>query len=142
MAGVGGPAARLVGSTLWPERKRGALVLAVLLAAFSLRLTTPVLLGRFVDEATSHRPLADLTNIAAAYVAAALGAEVLQLAVTWGSVDISWRAGNRLRERLAHHSFRLDMAWHGSHSPGQLIERVDGDVEALSVFFTNVFVNV
>src|SRR5690606_13312957 len=34
------------------------------------------------------------------------------------------------------------MGWHGRHSPGQLIERIDGDVEALAVFFANVLVHV
>ncbi|HEX2850422.1 MAG TPA: ABC transporter ATP-binding protein, partial [Acidimicrobiales bacterium] len=106
------------------------------------RLAMPALLGRFVDDAVARRPLSALTAVAAVYVAAAIASELLLLAVMWGSVQLSWRAGNRLRERLAHHALRLDMRWHGSHSPGQLIERIDGDVEALVVFFTNALVYV
>lgn len=138
----GSPAARLIGATLWPERRRGTAVLAVLLVSFGFRLVMPLLMGSFVDAALDRRPLGELTTAAGLYVAAAVAAEILQLAVTWGSVQVSWRAGNRLRERLASHATRLDMAWHGSHSPGQLIERIDGDVEALSLFFTNVLVHV
>jgi len=102
----------------------------------------PALLGRFVDGAIGREPVDALVTIAALYVATALIAESLQLVVMWGSVHVSWRAGNRLRERLARHGVRLEMAWHGKHSPGQLIERIDGDVEALAVFFTNVLVHV
>lgn len=136
------PEARLLGATLRPERRRTGAVVAVLLVAMLMRLATPALLGRFVDVATSRGTLDTLTTIAIAYVAAALISELLALAVIWGSVNLSWRAGNRLRERLSHHALRLDMAWHGKHSPGQLIERIDGDVEALVVFFANVVVHV
>jgi ABC-type multidrug transport system fused ATPase/permease subunit len=125
-----------------PERGRAAAVLAVLLVALGLRLAMPALLGRFVDGAIARDPLDSLVRIAGAYVAAAIIAEVLQLGVMWGSVELSWRAGNRLRERLSRHALRLEMAWHGRHSPGQLIERIDGDVEALAIFFTNVLVHV
>lgn len=125
-----------------PERGRAAAVLAVLLVALGLRLAMPALLGRFVDGAIARDPLDSLVRIAGAYVVAAIVAEVLQLVVMWGSVGVSWRAGNRLRERLSRHALRLEMGWHGRHSPGQLIERIDGDVEALAIFFTNVLVHV
>lgn len=137
-----GPESRLLAEMLRPERRRAAGVLAVLVVALLLRLSMPALLGRFVDSAVAGEPLPTLVRIAAAYVAAALLAECLQLAVMWGSVQLSWRVGNTLRERLARHAVRLEMAWHGKHSPGQLIERIDGDVEALVVFFTNVIVHV
>jgi ABC-type multidrug transport system fused ATPase/permease subunit len=135
------PAARLLRTTLRPERGRLTRVLGVLFTAMGLRLLTPWLLGSFVDAARTGRPLRALTNIAAAYVAAALVAEALQLLVVRGSVGIAWRAGNRLRERLAARALRLDLAWHGRHSPGQLIERIDGDVDALVRFFANAVVS-
>ena len=137
-----GPETRLLFATLRPERRWTAGVLGILVVALLLRLAMPALLGRFVDHAIGGKPVDALVNVAALYVAAALTAEALQLAVMWGSVNLSWRAGNRLRERLARHAVRLEMAWHGKHSPGQLIERIDGDVEALVVFFTNVLVHV
>ena len=142
MPRFGGREARLLIATLRPERRRATGVMLLLLVALVLRLTMPALLGRFVDAAIEGDPLSTLTTIAAAYVAIALTAEVLSLVVTWGAVNLSWRAGNRLREQLAHHALRLEMRWHGRHSPGQLIERIDGDVEALAIFFANVLVHV
>jgi ATP-binding cassette, subfamily B, bacterial len=142
MSRLGGPEARLFGEMLRPERRWTAATVSVLLVAIGLRLAMPALLGRFVDSAIDGEPLTALTTIAVVYVATAMGAEALGLAVTWASVHLSWRVGNRLRERLAHHAVRLEMGWHGRHSPGQLIERIDGDVEALVLFFTNVLVHV
>ncbi len=142
MARVRGPETRLLFSMLRPERRAATGVLAVLLVALSLRLAMPALLGRFVDGAIAGRSIDALVQIAGMYVAAAVIAEALQLVVMWGSLHLSWRAGNRLRERLLRHALRLEMAWHGKHSPGQLIERIDGDVEALAIFFSNVLVHV
>ncbi len=117
-------------------------MVGVLLVALLLRLAMPAMLGWFVDAALDGKDVSYLVRIAVAYVVIALTAEVLSLLVTWGAVDMAWKAGNRLREQLSHHAMRLEMSWHGRHSPGQLIERIDGDVEALGVFFANVLVHV
>jgi ATP-binding cassette subfamily B protein len=135
-------AARLLAATLRTEAKPLAGVLAVLGASMALRLSLPLLLGRFADDALAGRPADTLTRLAVAYVAVALVSEALGLGVVWGSVRLSWRAGNRLRERLAAHALRLEQAWHGRHSPGQLIERIDGDVEAMVVFFSGIAIEI
>ncbi|MBK5222965.1 MAG: ABC transporter ATP-binding protein [Acidimicrobiia bacterium] len=142
MPRFGGHEARLLLATVRPERRQATGIIGLLFIALLLRLAMPAMLGWFVDSAIDGRPADFLTRIAVAYVAVALTAEILQLSVTWGAVNLSWRAGNRLRERLSRHALRLEMGWHGRHSPGQLIERIDGDVEALAVFFANVLVHV
>ena len=128
--------------TLRPEARPMAGILAILGGAMALRLLLPLLLGRFADDALAGEPTSALTAVAVAYVAAALGSAGLDLVVVWWSARVSWRAGNRLRERLAAHALRLEQAWHGRHSPGQLIERIDGDVEAMAVFFAGMAVQI
>jgi len=142
MARSPAPAARLLITTLRPERASAARIVGVLSVAMALRLWMPVLLGWFVDDAMRGAELGALTRIAILYIVAALTAEALQLGVLWASVKLSWRAGNRLRERLAAHALRLELGWHARHSPGQLIERIDGDVEALGIFFANIVLTV
>jgi ATP-binding cassette subfamily B protein len=137
-----GRAARLLAATLRPEASSLAGIFAVLGGAMALRLALPLLLGRFADDALGGEPTSALTTLAVAYVAAALGSAGLDLVVVWWSARVSWRAGNRLRERLAAHALRLEQAWHGRHSPGQLIERIDGDVEAMAVFFAGMAVRI
>jgi ATP-binding cassette, subfamily B, bacterial len=117
-------------------------ILAILGAAMALRLALPLLLGTFADDALAGEPTSALTAVALAYVAAALGSAALDLVVVWWSARVSWRAGNRLREQLAAHALRLEQAWHGRHSPGQLIERIDGDVEAMATFFAGMAVQI
>lgn len=108
----------------------------------TLPLAGPALLGRFVDDVSAGASTGHLTRIALAYLVVALTAEGLQLLVTWASVHLAWRAGNHLRERLADHALGLDLAWHGEHSPGLLIERIDGDVDALTAFVANAVLHV
>jgi ABC-type multidrug transport system fused ATPase/permease subunit len=135
-------AARLLAATLRSEARPLAGVLAVLGASMVLRLSLPLLLGRFADDALAGESADTLVRLAVAYVVVALVSEALGLGVVWGSVRLSWRAGNRLRERLAAHALRLEQAWHGRHSPGQLIERIDGDVEAMVVFFSGIAIEI
>ena len=142
MSRSGGHEARLLLAAVPPDRRRATVIVGVLLVALAMRLAMPAMLGWFVDSAINGRSLSLLTSIAATYVVIALVSEGLQLGVTYGAVDLSWRSGNRLREQLAHHALRLEMGWHGQHSPGKLIERIDGDVEAMVTFFANVLVHV
>jgi ABC-type multidrug transport system fused ATPase/permease subunit len=130
----------LLAATLRPEAGPLAGIVAVLSGAKALQLLLPLTLGRFADDALGGASASHLAGLAAVYVAAALVSAVADLGVVWWSARVSWRAGNRLRERLAAHALRLEQAWHGRHSPGQLIERIDGDVEAMAVFFADIAV--
>jgi ATP-binding cassette, subfamily B, bacterial len=136
------PASQLLAATLRPERARVTGLTVLLLATMLLPLAGPVIIGRVVDDAVAGRPVGDLTVLAGAYLVVAVVAEVLRLALTWASVRLAWRAGNGLRERLADHALGHDLAWHGRHSPGVLISRIDGDIEALTTFFSRAVVEI
>ena len=60
--------------------------------------------------------------------------QALALGATWVGQRIGWAATNELRADLADHCMRLDLAFHKQRTPGSLIERIDGDVTALSNF--------
>jgi ATP-binding cassette subfamily B protein len=64
------------------------------------------------------------------------------LATTALSLDVGWRATNRLRGDLLRHVLGLDMPFHKAHTPGALIERIDGDVSVLGDFFSQFLVRV
>jgi ABC-type multidrug transport system fused ATPase/permease subunit len=106
----------------------------------ALRLLLPLTLGRFADDALAGASASHLARLAGVYVVIALVTALADLVTVWWSARVSWRAGNRLRERLAAHALRLEQAWHARHSPGQLIERIDGDVESMALFFADIAV--
>ncbi len=125
---------RLLARYLRAEQRPLSGLLAILVVAMSLPLAGPVLVGRFVDAAADGRPTGELLAIGVIFLVATLAGDGLQLVVTWLSVRVAWRVGNRLRLDLCRHALSLDLDWHGDHSPGQLIERIDGDIDAVTRF--------
>ena len=60
----------------------------------------------------------------------------------WLSEVVGWLTTNELRADLMEHCLGLDAEFHTTHSPGELIERVDGDLNGLSMFFAQFLLNV
>jgi ATP-binding cassette subfamily B protein len=118
-----------------------ALVVA-LLAGVALQLVNPQLLRSVIDGALAGEPSSALVPLAAVFIGVAVLHQVVAITATWLAEDVGWRATNRLRADLTAHVLDLDMGFHASHSPGHLIERVDGDVTALSNLFSAMVVKV
>jgi ATP-binding cassette, subfamily B, bacterial len=123
----------------WPR----VLLLGLLLAAsLTLELLNPQLLSRFIDRALAGEALSALTWMATLYLLVALGVQAVALAETYIAADVGLIATNRLRADLTRHVLQLDPAFHNTHTPGELIERVDGDVTTLNNFFSRFVVNL
>lgn len=127
-------ARRLVLRQLWPGRGGAFALGAAVLAATALPLLAPQLTRRFVDGAIGGESTRALTMIAVGYLGLAVSGQVARLLTGWLASRLAWDGTNRLRERLAEHALDLDMAYHGQRTPGEMIERVDGDVVALAEF--------
>ena len=123
----------------WP---RATLLAALLLSSIGLQLVGPQLLRGFIDGALGGVGLDRLAAIALVYVLVALLTQALTASATYVGEDLGWSATNALRADLALHCLRLDMSFHKTRTPGELIERIDGDVTALAVFFSRFVVNV
>jgi ABC-type multidrug transport system fused ATPase/permease subunit len=137
------PGARqLVASYLRPHRRATVALAIALVAAAALPLVGPQLLRRFVDQAIAGRPLAELVGTAATYLAVAIAAQGVAVAATYAGSRLAWTVTNELREDLVAHVLSLDLTYHGQHTAGELIERVDGDVHALGDFLSRFLFQV
>jgi ABC-type multidrug transport system fused ATPase/permease subunit len=125
-----------------PHRLQATLLWLALLATIATQLVNPQIIGRFLDAAETGSALAVLLQAAGLFLAIALVEQLLGLATTYLSTNIAWRATNQLREDLVRHALRLDRTFHKVHSPGELIERIDGDVQALGNFFSQLGLNL
>ena len=123
----------------WP---RAVLLGALLLTSIALQLANPQLLRAFIDSATHGAELSALAVIAIAFIAVALVNQVLSAFAQYVGEDLGWTATNALRADLVLHCLRLDLSFHKARTPGELIERIDGDVTALASFFSRFIVNV
>jgi len=133
---------RLFAAYLRPYRRRAILLAVVLSATILLQLLNPQLIRVFIDGATSGRDVAELVPIALAFMVIALIHQLLLVWATYLAEAIGWSATNHLRADLTDQVLHLDMGYHKSTSPGELIERIDGDVTALSNFFSSMAIKV
>jgi len=116
-----------------------ALLALLTLASAAAALASPALARGFLDEAKGSGSFSHLVATALVVVGVALAGQLLSVARTWTAELAAWRSTNSLREDLAAHLLSLDMGFHKSHKPGELIERVDGDVEETRAFYSLLF---
>ena len=127
---------------LRPLRPRVVLLTLLMLGSIGLQLTVPLLLSRFIDEAVAKAAVSGMVAIGVAYLIAGIFNQVLDAGASYLGADIGWRATNRLREELGDHLLTLDMGFHNETTPGEMIERVDGDVTAISDFISRFLVRL
>jgi ATP-binding cassette, subfamily B, bacterial len=113
--------------------------LGVLLALSSaMALAGPLVVRRIVDEARDGTTAERITHLALVYLAIAIAAQLINVAVSWFATVTAWRTTNQIRLRLTRHVLGLDHEFHRTHTPGELIQRVDGDVTSVSDFLGRV----
>ncbi|HSJ26620.1 MAG TPA: ABC transporter ATP-binding protein [Acidimicrobiia bacterium] len=127
---------------LLPFRARVAWLAVVLVAATAFQVVVPLILQRFIDSALAAAPITALTSAGIAYLVVGVLQQGLSAVSTYLGADVGWRATNRLRHDLARHALGLDMGYHADTTPGEMIERIDGDVTAVSNFLSRFVVRL
>jgi ABC-type multidrug transport system fused ATPase/permease subunit len=114
----------------------------LLLTGIAFQVVNPQLIRSFIDRALDGSEPSELLGLAAAFILLAVGHQALNVAATYFAEHVGWTATNEMRADLAEHLLDLDMSFHKGTSPGELIERVDGDVTTLSNFFSKFVIHV
>ncbi|MBP2001330.1 ATP-binding cassette subfamily B protein [Paenibacillus shirakamiensis] len=127
---------------LRPVLGRLIILLLLVLSSVAMQLVQPQIVQRFIDKAHVAGIVADLFTLAGMYLAVAVLNQLFTLAVSYLGNDVSWRATNQLRGDLLRHCLRLDMRFHNMKTPGEMIERIDGDVTNMSNFFSMFIIQV
>ena len=127
---------------LRPQWPKATLMTGLLLTSIALQLIDPLILRNYIDEAQSGGSLAILVWGAIIFIAIALVNQVVAAIATYIGQDVGWTATNKLREDIADHCLHLDMTFLNSKTPGEFIERIDGDLTALANFFSAFIINV
>jgi ABC-type multidrug transport system fused ATPase/permease subunit len=128
---------------LKPLRRRVAFMAALLLISIGLQIVNPQIIRYFIDTATDqHGITRQLTWAAIIFLIMAIIQQVTAVVATYFSEDVAWKATNSLRRDLAMHCLRLDMTFHNTMTPGELIERIEIDVTALANFFSQFTVRI
>ncbi|MEZ4659351.1 MAG: ABC transporter ATP-binding protein [Caldilineaceae bacterium] len=125
-----------------PQWRRVLLLALLLLGTISFQLANPQIIRYVLDTAQSSAPTAALVLAAALFIFFNLLQAGAGLALNYVGADVSWVSTNALRADLTRHCLRLGMDFHNSRTPGELIERVDGDVSQLASFFSHLVLRV
>lgn len=127
---------------LTPYWRQGFLLAAILFGSIGLSLVNPQIVRRFIDLAQAQADLRLLLYAALTYLGIGLVVRGMDVIVAWLGTNLGYATTNRLREDLARHLLGLDMEFHNSHTSGELIERIDGDVTSLTNFFSQFAVRL
>ena len=132
----------LLSEYLRPHRLRVALLAFVIVGATGLQLAAPQFIRQFFDLAQERGELSPLYVAAALYLGIGLFGRGMTAVSYYLGADIGWRTTNRLRSDVTRHVLKLDMSFHNAHPPGELLERIDGDVERLANFFSQMSIAI
>ncbi|MFF2484276.1 ABC transporter ATP-binding protein [Paenibacillus sp. NPDC058071] len=127
---------------LRPAKWRLLVLLLLLLTMTGLQLVQPQIVQRFIDQAVGTGTVSGLITLAGLYLVVAVITQLLTVTVDYLGNDVAWRTTNRVRYVLLKHILRLDMRFHNVKTPGEMIERIDGDVTHMSSFFAMFIVKI
>ncbi|HEU4841330.1 MAG TPA: ABC transporter ATP-binding protein [Ilumatobacteraceae bacterium] len=123
---------------LRPDAPRWAVLGALLAASSALALAGPLVVRTIVDRATDGAPTSTFVALALLFLAIAVVTQIVGVVVIRYATVTAWGTTNELRLRMTRHVLGLDHEFHRTHTPGELIQRVDGDVTSVSDFLSQV----
>jgi ATP-binding cassette, subfamily B, bacterial len=132
---------KLLEQYLKPQRLNVVLMAFCILAGVGLSLVNPQIVRFFIDTAQRKGDSSKLLRAALLFIVTSFVQQALNVLATYFSTKVGWTATNALRANLAEHCLKLDLSFHKARTPGELIERVDGDVSTLAAFFSNLSVH-
>ena len=133
---------RFLGTYLAPQQTRIVQLTLLILGSIALQLAAPWIFGRFVDAARSGASATGLARFGLYFIGVTLALQLLNVLTGILASRMGWQATNALRLDLTAHCLGLDQEFHKRHTPGELIERVDGDAGILSAFFSRLAVDL
>ena len=129
---------RALGALLRPDAGRWAGLGALVATGSALMIAGPLVVRRIVDTAADGTTASEVTRLAVIFLAIAALAQLLSVTVAWLATVAAWRTTNDLRLTMTRHVLGLEHEFHRTHRPGELIQRVDGDITSVSEFLGQV----
>lgn len=133
---------KLLYGYLKPQWKSMLVLTVLLLAALAMQLINPQIIRYFLDNAHSEQSSRSLIIAAILFIGVSLLLQLVTVIAAYIGENVGWIATNRLRGDVASHCMSLDLSFHKSHTAGAIIERVDGDINALANFFSNFVITL
>jgi len=142
---------------LAPFKKRVILLSFLLASGIVLLIVTPLIIENYINLAVQSSSLDDLSGffrailslftdstsifpalifLASIYIILMFIQQGISLFSVYVGQNLAWSSTNMLRSDLTEHCVSLDMTFHNEHKPGEMIERIDGDINTLAQFLS------
>ncbi|MDG1188684.1 MAG: ABC transporter ATP-binding protein [Ilumatobacter sp.] len=115
---------------------------ALVVLGSSLTILGPVIVRSIVDSAAAGVTASEVTRLAAAFLAVAVGSQIVTVFTSWFATVLAWKSTNELRISMTRHILDGDFEFQRSHTPGELIQRIDGDITSVSEFLSKVVTKI
>lgn len=106
-----------------------------------IQLIYPKLTQNYIDSIVYKKPSL-LITIGICFFGLIVLRIFSDIFLTLVSQKISWKTTNTLRVHIIKHILSLDMKELSNIEKGEMIQKIDGDVDSLFTFFSNLFVNM
>lgn len=132
----------LLSTHIKTQIRRFWLLALLLFTGIALQVINPQIVRYFIDTALTTSETRPLTIAAGFFLGIAIIQQIVTVAAAYVGENVAWTATNALRAEMAKHCLNLDMNYHNNVTPGELIERIDGDVAELANLFSQFVVRV
>lgn len=106
-----------------------------------LIIVLPQILSKYIDKVEIESYL-HLIGIVIIYIITVGVGIIVNIANTFISEKIGWDICDDIRSDLVVKCMEYDIQYHKINQDGKLIERIEGDVNILSHFFSSFFINI
>ena len=131
---------QLLATYIKPQKMRFVLLVILIFSGIILQVVNPQIIRWFIDAVIAGESGIALSRSAVFFIIIALIQQAIAVATTYVGENVAWTATNALRAHLVRHCLDLDLGFHNEIRPGELIQRIDGDVAQLSRFFSQLVI--
>lgn len=131
-----------LGRLLRPDAARWAALGLVVAGGSALTISGPIVVRHIVDLVVAGTTPGAIRSWALVLLVVVLAAQIIAVVTARAATHVAWRTTNELRMTMTRHVLGLDHDFHRRHTPGELIQRVDGDVTSVSELLGRVLPKV
>lgn len=114
----------------------------LMICSIALQIINPQIIKNFIDDISKMNDYNHLIMQAIIFILVAYIQQILVLVITYLSKNIGWNATNKIRKDLLSHCLSLDMDFFKKFSSGELIDRIDGDLNIILDFFSQLIITI
>jgi len=111
------------------------------LSSVTLQTFTPKVLQRFINATIEGQASQLIIWLIATFFICSLLQQVFLVLLEFFCTKLAWGATNKLRSDLLSHFLDFDLLSHQRYSSGEMIERLDSDINNLFAFFTTLVID-